>query len=324
MRKILVTGGAGYIGSHACKELSRAGYLPVSFDNLSNGHKKAVKWGPLIIGNINNSNQLNKVFTKYKPLAVMHFAGCISVGESEIRPSKYYKNNVKGTLSLLNVMKKFSVKYMVYSSSGAVYGKTKKNPIKETAIKKPTNPYGWSKLISEKMILRFSDICGIKFAILRYFNASGADKLLDIGECHKPETHLIPLVLKAALKKNNSIKIFGNNYKTKDGTCIRDYIHVSDLAKAHVLSLNKIIKDKKSFHLNLGTGKGYSVKEIIDLAKKITNKEIKVNIFPRRKGDIPEMIADSKKAKRILNWKIKNSDIKTILETAWNWHKKQI
>jgi UDP-glucose 4-epimerase len=319
---ILIVGGAGYIGSHLNKEISKKGYKTIVFDNLSYGHEKFVKWGIFERGDLGDIEDIRKVFKKYRIEAVMHFAAFTYVGESVEDPQKYYMNNVKNTLNLLQVMLEENVKYFVFSSTCATYGNPARIPITENHPQNPINPYGKSKLIVEEILKDYSDAYGLEYASLRYFNAAGADPDCEIGEMHDPETHLIPLVLDAASSKREDIKIFGTDYDTPDGTCIRDYIHVTDLADAHILALEYLQKGGKSDFFNLGNGNGFSVKEVIETARKITGKPIKEVEVERRPGDPPILIGSSKKAMEILKWKPKYYDLSRIIETAWKWHKK--
>lgn len=319
MKTILVTGGAGYIGSHTSHELVKQGYNVVVFDNLEKGHKEFVPKGAVFyLGNLSDTSILEKVFTENKIDAVIHFAAYALVGESMSNPLKYLHNNVANAINLLNTMNKFNVKNIVFSSTCAVYGVPKKIPLDENHPKNPVNYYGLSKLMFEQA-LEASKAQGINYVALRYFNAAGA--AFGIGEKHNPETHLIPLVLEAALGKRDNIKILGTDYPTKDGTCIRDYIHVLDLASAHILAL-KFTEKGKSGVYNLGTGKGHSVKEIITFCKEITKKQIKTVNGKRREGDPPELVASSLKIQKELNWK-PQYDIRDIIKSAWDWHKNQ-
>ena len=318
---VIVTGGAGYIGSHVCKMLYGFGYIPVVYDNLIYGHKDFVKWGPFEFGDILDSGRLSEVFEKYKPDAVFHFAAFAYVGESTINPAKYYQNNLVGTLSLLNAMLKANVMLIVFSSSCATFGIPKVIPINEYSDQNPINPYGRSKFFIEKILKEYDSAYGIKSIILRYFNAAGADPDGEIGEDHKPEYHLIPLILDGALDKKKEIIIFGDDYKTFDGTCIRDYIHVNDLARAHVLSLEYLMSEKKSNTFNLGLGYGFSVKQILCSAENISGQSINIKIGSRRDGDPPILIADSKKAQMELGWHAKYDEIDEIILHAWNWHR---
>lgn len=320
MKNILVTGGAGYIGSHTCKALSKAGYAPITFDNLSTGNEHAVKWGPLEIGDIRDTEKLSAAFKKYKPEAVIHFASKIVVSESVKEPEVYYDNNVNGTGSLLKVLQTQSVNKIILSSTAAVYGYPETNPIEETHPLKPINPYGETKLKCELLLEDFRDKHGINYVALRYFNAAGADPDGDIGEEHEPESHLIPLILKAA-KNNTEVSIFGNDYDTPDGTCIRDYTHVIDLANAHIKALEYLFNNKQSRIFNLGTGRGYSVREVLDTVREVTAKELKELICERRPGDPDRLVAQSGLALKTLGWQAKLSDIENIIKTAWQWHK---
>jgi len=322
-KNVLVTGGAGYIGSHACKALRQAGYLPIAFDNLSYGHSDLVQWGPFEEGDINDSKRLDVVMEKYQPAAVLHFAGFTYVGESVIMPEKYYRNNVVGSLTLLEAMTRHRISKMVFSSTCATYGVPLSVPLSEEHTQNPVNPYGQSKLTIEKMLRDFDIAYGIKNISLRYFNAAGADPEGATGEDHTPETHLIPLILDAALGIRPQITIYGSDYATPDGTCIRDYIHVADLAEAHLLALNKLESDSISAAYNLGTGTGCSVQEVIDAAREITGKKIAIETGPRRPGDPDRLVSESRKAMEELGWKPQYGDIKTILRHAWKWHLKR-
>ena len=321
MKTILVTGGAGYIGSHTCKALAQSGYTPITYDNLSSGHEHAVKWGPLEIADIRDRESLSAVFKKYLPEAVIHFASKIVVSESVREPESYFDNNVNGTASLLEVMARNAVNTIVFSSTAAVYGYPETNPIPETHSLLPINPYGETKLKCETLLEEFRVAHDINYIALRYFNAAGADPDGDIGEEHEPETHLIPLILKA-IKDDTTFSIFGDDYDTPDGTCIRDYIHVCDLASAHVKALEYLIKNKQSEKLNLGTGKGFSVREVLDIVKEITSKEINEVISKRRDGDPDKLVAKSECASQLLGWRAEFSDLQYIIKTAWQWHNK--
>lgn len=336
---ILVTGGAGYIGSHVNKKLHKEGYDTVVLDNLSNGYEDSVKWGEFVECDLANLKELDSVFKKFDIEGVMHFAGYISVRESVEFPAKYYKNNYKNTLGLLKTMKNNSVNKFIFSSTAAVYGNPKKTPITEDHPLNPINPYGKSKLMVELTLERESKLNSseFKYSALRYFNASGADADSEIGERHDPETHLIPLILEVANGKRDSIAIFGDDYDTPDGTCIRDYIHVTDLAQAHIKAFEYLDNDEyldtdkylgndnntANNVFNLGNGNGFSVKEVVDVCENIIGAEIKREILPRRDGDPAILIADSKRAKDILKWNPEFSDLEKIVETAWNWHEKQ-
>jgi UDP-glucose-4-epimerase GalE len=319
---VLVTGGAGYIGSHTSKELDRAGYNVVVYDNLSRGHRWAVRWGPLVEGDLHNEERFKRVLNEHRIEAVLHFAALSAVGESMQVPEVYFHNNVGGTLSLLNAMRAAGVRRIVFSSTAAVYGVPEIIPIEETCPTVPLNPYGDSKLMVEK-ILKWEGVChGLKWAALRYFNAAGADTEGETGEDHHPETHLIPSLLQAAQGTRDACPIFGSDYPTPDGTCIRDYIHVTDLADAHVKALRYLESGGESSTLNLGTGDGYSVREILTAAEKAVGRPIPVVHQPRRPGDPPRLIAASGRAQQVLGWRPTRSSIENILGTAWAWQEK--
>ncbi len=316
---ILVTGGAGYIGSHTAKALSRAGYRVVVYDNLSRGHRWAVRWGPLEEGELLDTEHLRKVMVTERVEAVLHFAALAEVGESMRAPETYFHNNVSGSLSLLDAMRAAGVKRIVFSSTCALYGIPEKVPITEDTPKAPLSPYGDSKLMVEKL-LHWEGIChGLQWMALRYFNAAGADAEGESGESHSPETHLIPSLLDAALGRRPACPIFGGDYPTPDGTCIRDYIHVTDLADAHLLALRHLQEGKPSMVLNLGTGDGYSVNQILAAAEKISGKPIPIERQGRRPGDPPRLVAAPQKAFEQFNWKPVHSSIENIIETAWKW-----
>ncbi len=319
MKTVLVTGGAGYIGSHACKALALQGYLPITYDNLIYGHEWAVKWGPFEKGDINDRSRLDEVFNKYKPDAVMHFAAYAYVGESVVHPAKYYRNNVAGSLTLLEAMKDHLVDKFIFSSSCATYGTPIKLPIPEDHEQKPINPYGRTKLTVEQIMADFAQAYGLHHISLRYFNAAGADPDAEIGEDHNPETHLIPLVLKVAAGEMPHIVIYGDDYDTQDGTCIRDFIHVSDLAQAHILALMKLEKGCINTAYNLGNGLGFSVKDVIETARKVTQKEITVKVGMRRPGDPPCLVGAAQKAVAELQWSPRYPSLSSIIETAWKW-----
>lgn len=322
---ILVTGGAGYIGSHAVLALQQQGYRVVILDNLVYGHLELAKTleAEFIEGDINNYDLLCEIFRTRDISAVVHFAAYAYVGESYTSPGKYYRNNVVGTLTLLEAMRDCDIKKIVFSSTCATYGTPDTVPITESESQHPINPYGMTKLTVERILHDFDNAHGIKSVVFRYFNAAGADPEGRLGEDHNPETHLIPLVLLTALGKRDAISIFGTDYPTADGTCIRDYIHVTDLADAHVLGLEYLLKGKDSDVFNLGNGNGFSVKEVIDAAKAVTRKEIAVIESDRRPGDPPALVGSSEKAKSVLGWQPQYSDIKQILEHAWQWHQKR-
>lgn len=318
---VLVTGGAGYIGSHTVAELIEKNEEVIVVDNLEKGHKGAVLGGKLIVGDLRDKEFLEKLFSENDIEAVIHFAAYIEVGESVANPLKFYNNNVIATLNLLTAMKDAGVNKIVFSSTAAIYGEPESVPIVETDKTFPTNPYGDTKLAVEKALKWADNAYGMKHVVLRYFNASGAHKSGNIGEDHSPESHLIPLIIQAALGKRESIKIFGNDYKTPDGTCVRDYIHVSDLANAHFLALQRLRKGEESQIYNLGNGKGFSVKEVIDVVRKVTGRPIKAEDSPRRPGDPAILVASSEKIKKELGWKPGMDDLETIVSTAWEWHK---
>jgi len=319
---ILVTGGAGYIGSHTVAELLEISENVVIVDNLEKGHKDAVLGGKLCCGDLRDGEFLDKVFKENDIEAVIHFAAYSLVGESTGDPLKYYNNNVVSTLKLLTKMKEYGVKKIVFSSTAATYGEPEVVPILESSRTFPTNPYGETKLAVEKALKWADSAYGIKYVSLRYFNAAGAHISGKIGEDHNPESHLIPLVLQVALGKRDNITIFGQDYETYDGTCIRDYIHVTDLAQAHILALKHLKNSGESSIYNLGNGKGFSVKEVINIANEVTGQKIKTVVGDRRAGDPAILVASSDKIKSHLNWQPKHNDLKTIIETAWNWHKK--
>jgi UDP-arabinose 4-epimerase len=319
---VLVTGGAGYIGSHACKALAKAGYTPIAYDNLVYGHEYAVKWGPFEKGDILDRARLDEVIEQYQPSAIMHFAAYAYVGESVEHPGKYYRNNVTGSLTLLEAMLDHGINNFIFSSTCATYGVPHQVPITEDHSQAPINPYGHSKVMIEQMLKDYDVAHGLKSVSLRYFNAAGADPEGDTGEDHDPETHLIPLVLDAAAGKRPSITIFGDDYNTPDGTCIRDYIHVTDLADAHVKALKYLEQGGATTQYNLGNGKGFSVKEVIDTASQITGKDIPVELGKRRPGDPAELVGDAMRISKELGWSPEYADLDTIIDTAWKWHQK--
>jgi UDP-glucose-4-epimerase GalE len=322
MSKVLVTGGAGYIGSHTTKELLKQGFEVVVFDNLSSGNKEFVLGGGLIVGDLMDKAAIRNVFKSGDIAAVLHFASLIQVGESYVDPRKYYAQNLISSLNLLDVMLEAGVKSLIFSSSAAVYGTPRQIPIPEEHPLLPINPYGQTKFFVEKILQDYDRAYGLKFISLRYFNAAGADPDGTLGEMHNPETHLIPNILSAVRGKKDYLDIYGTNFPTPDGTAIRDYIHVTDLAAAHVLALQKLLSSSMSESINLGTNKGYSVREIIAKAEKITGKKVPTEQKPRREGDVPVLLASKEKAERLLGWKLRYSKIETIIETAWGWHKK--
>ena len=317
---ILVCGGAGYIGSHINKELHRQGYDTIVFDNLVYGHPEAVKWGRFVHGDLSHAEEIDSVFSENRIDAVFHFAAYAYVGESVQEPEKYYFNNVAATLNLLKTMRKHGCNRIIFSSTCATYGEPERVPITEDMPQRPINPYGASKLMVEQIFRDYEKAYGLRFAVLRYFNAAGADPEGEIGESHNPETHLIPLVLDAAAGKRPDIKIFGTDYDTPDGSCIRDYIHVSDLADAHLLALRYLNQGGNSDFFNLGNERGTSVREVIQSVKKITGKSFTVTQAGRRPGDPAVLVGSSEKARRVLGWKPRYPEIDDIVRHAWNWH----
>lgn len=319
---LLVTGGAGYIGSHIVKELLKTEHQVVVIDNLEKGNRESILGGKFIHGDLNDKKLLDKVMKEEEIEGVIHLAAYSLVGESMENPGKYYFNNVTNGINLLEAMVDNNVKYIVFSSTAAVYGEPEEIPITEEHPTSPTNTYGDSKLFFEKILSRYEEIHGIKYISLRYFNAAGADPLARIGEMHDPETHLIPIVIQKVLGQRDRLYIFGDDYPTKDGSCIRDYIHVDDLAQAHILAINYLANGMPSNIFNLGNGEGYSVKEVIKTTGKVIGKEIKAEVGQRRPGDPAILVASSKKIKRELGWEPRYPELETIIETAWNWHKK--
>src|SRR5437763_7476144 len=318
--RILVTGGAGYVGSHCLRRLLAAGHECVVYDNLCRGHREAVPPGLPVEGDLTDEAKLTALLRDRKIDAVMHFAALALVGESVEKPELYYRNNVVGSSHLLEAMRQAGVHKIVFSSTTATYGTPEKMPIAETTPQQPINPYGFSKLVVERMLDDYAAAHGFGFAALRYFNAAGASADGAIGEDHTPETHLIPIVLQVALGPRPSIGIFGDDYPTSDGTCIRDYVHVDDLAAAHLAALERL-QSGKSIKVNLGTGRGYSVREVIDACRRITGHPIPAVTAPRRPGDPPELVADSRLARQLLQWTPQYTTIESIVETAWRWHK---
>lgn len=318
---ILVTGGAGYIGSHTVKALVADGQRVIVIDNLSRGHRAAVPENvPLYVVDIHDIDRVQSILEENQIDAVMHFAAHSQVGESMENPTIYYDNNVVGSYSLLEAVRRAGVKYFVFSSTAAVYGEPEKTPITEDMPYQPTNVYGQTKLMIETMLAQFSRAYGLRYVALRYFNAAGADGSGTIGEDHTPETHLIPLILQTALGQRQSIKIFGTDYSTPDGTCIRDYVHVTDLADAHVRVLKYLAKGGESQYFNLGSQNGFSVREMIEAAKKVTGRDFKVEEAPRRAGDPAVLIAGSEKIRRVTGWQPTHSSVEQIIADAWNWH----
>jgi UDP-glucose 4-epimerase len=320
---ILIVGGAGYIGAHINKQLNINGYDTIIFDNLSHGHQDFVKWGTFEGGDLGNIEEIREIFKKYPITAVLHFAAFTYVGESVENPEKYYRNNVCNTLNLLQVMREFEVNKLVFSSTCATYGDPVEIPITENHPQNPISPYGRGKLMVENIMADYSRAYNLKYVSLRYFNAAGADPESEIGELHDPETHLIPLILDAASGKKKNIKIFGTNYSTPDGTCVRDYIHVTDLADAHLKALKYLENGGESDYFNLGNGNGFSVREVIEMARKVTGKNIIAVEDSRRPGDPPVLVGSSDKIRKILKWNPEYDDLYQIILTAWMWHEKK-
>lgn len=318
--KVLVTGGAGYIGSHTCKALARQGHDVVVYDNLSTGHRNLIRWGAFEYGDIRDAVRLSAVLRHHKPDGCIHFASSIAVGESVIDPGKYYDNNVIGSLRIMECLRDTGCNNLVVSGTAAVYGLPESVPIGEDTTLNPINPYGRTKLIMEWMLQDFAIAHNLRWASLRYFNAAGGDPEGHTGERHDPETHLIPNVLRAIDGDIPALRLFGDDYDTPDGTCIRDYIHVSDLAAAHVLALEYLWAGKPPIAMNLGTGLGISVREILDAAHKVTGRAVPHSVEGRRAGDPARLVADSSLAQKMLGWNMQYSDINTILDTAWQWH----
>lgn len=319
MKSVLVTGGAGYIGSHICKLFASCGYLPIAFDNFITGSKSSIKFGPFFEGDICNYKDLENVFDKYKPEAVIHMAASIAVAESVDNPRKYYQNNSFGGFNLLNFLIDKGIKHIVYSSTAAVYGVPDKELIDENEDKKPINPYGKSKLFLEDILEDYAYSYGLKFVSLRYFNVAGADPEGQIGSTNKAPKNLIPILMDVQIGKKPFLEIYGNDYPTIDGTGLRDYIHVTDLARAHLLALNYLIKNGENNKFNLGSGKGATVKQVVDMVEQVTKKPVTLKYLPRRAGDPAALIADISRAKKILGWQPEISDLKTIIQTAWQW-----
>jgi UDP-glucose 4-epimerase len=317
--RILVTGGAGYVGSHCLRRLLAAGHEAVVYDNLYQGHAAAVPPGLLVQGDLADQTKLTALLKERRIDAAMHFAALALVGESVQKPELYYRNNVLGSFHLLEALREAGVRKIVFSSTTATYGTPEKMPIAETTPQQPINPYGFSKLVVERMLDDFAAAHGFGFAALRYFNAAGAAADGSIGEDHTPESHLIPIVLQVALGQRPSISIFGDDYPTPDGTCVRDYVHVDDLAAAHLAALERL-QPGKAIKVNLGTGRGYSVTEVIEACRKITGHPIPAVMAPRRAGDPPELIADARLARQLLDWTPRYTTIESIVETAWRWH----
>jgi UDP-arabinose 4-epimerase len=321
---VLVTGGAGYIGSHACKALAAAGHTPVTLDNFVYGHHWAVKWGPLVEGDLADRKLLRKTLREHRIDAVMHFAAFASVGESMQDPGKYFRNNVRNTINLLDAMVEEGVKHIVFSSTCATYGMPESGSIAEDHPQRPVNPYGESKLFVERALHWYGAAHGIRSAVLRYFNAAGADPDGEIGEVHDPETHLIPLVIEAALGQRSEVQIFGTDYLTADGSAVRDYVHVTDLAAAHVKAIDSITQGTESFAVNLGTGQGHSVREVIEMVERVSGRTVNARECERRPGDPPALVAKPGLALELLDWTPCYSELETIVATALQWHQSQL
>ncbi|MGK9164853.1 UDP-glucose 4-epimerase GalE [Inquilinus limosus] len=319
---VLVTGGAGYIGSHACKALAAAGFVPVTVDNLSRGHRGFVQWGPLEEADIGDGAALDRIMARHKPVAILHFAALTYVGESVSEPALYYRNNVSGSLSLLEAARRHGIGTVVFSSTCATYGPPERIPIAEDTPQHPIHPYGASKLMIERMLADFAAAYGLRWAALRYFNACGADPDGQIGEAHDPETHLIPLVLMAAAGHRPHIEILGDDYPTPDGTCIRDYIHVADLADAHVRALRYLLAGGPSRAFNLGTGTGHTVREVIAAVERVTGRPVPVRLSPPRPGDSPTLVADPSLAASALGFRPRFG-LEESIRTAWHWYQRQ-
>ena len=317
---VLVTGGAGYIGSHACKALASAGYTPVTLDSLVYGHRRAVRWGPFVQGDLADGPLVRRVLREHRIQAVLHFAGYAYVGESMLAPGKYFQNNFSNSVTLLDAMCDEAVDCIVFSSTCATYGIPQTIPIDEDHPQLPVNPYGESKLFVERMLHRFSEAHGVRYAALRYFNAAGADADGEIGEDHEPETHLIPLAIDAAQGRRPDVSVFGTDYPTPDGTAVRDYIHVTDLALAHVQALQRLLAGDRCLRVNLGTGQGHSVREVVRMVEAVGGRPVPIQEAPRRAGDPPELVAASARAREVLGWSPQHSDLRNIIATAWRWH----
>jgi UDP-glucose 4-epimerase len=319
MGNILVAGGAGYIGAHTCLDLFNKGFTPIVYDNLSNGHAEFVKWGPLEIGDIRDRDKLDEVLRKYKPLAIMHFAAAIEVGESVRDPGSYYDNNVAGTIALLRSAQAAGIDKIVFSSTCATYGIPSSLPMNETHAQSPINPYGRSKLIVEQILKDLDFYQGMRSFILRYFNAAGADPEGRIGEWHSPETHAIPIAIETALGRRPHFQVLGTDYDTRDGSCVRDFVHVLDLADAHTRAVEHLLNDGSSHALNLGTGHGTTVKELLETVQRVVGREFVIKYGPRREGDSPALVADNTLARQTIGW-FPRHDLPSIIGTAWNWH----
>lgn len=321
-KSVLVTGGAGYIGSHTCKALAAAGYTPVAIDDLSTGNRSFVQWGPFERVDVNDAAAMDAICARSRPQAILHFAGLIAAGESVVEPARYYRSNLDGLLSVVECCRRNRIRSLIFSSSAAVYGEPLYVPIDESHPTAPVNPYGHTKLIGERIIADSAGAYDFKAASLRYFNASGADPDGELGEAHALETHLVPLALRAAFDRSFVLPIFGDDYPTADGTAIRDYVHVSDIARAHVLALQSIETHRQNLVLNIGTGRGFSVREIIDTVSRITGRAVKTRSHTRRPGDPAALVADPKRSREILNWTPTLSNLDSIVSTACSWYQK--
>ncbi len=321
MATVLVTGGAGYVGAHACKALAAAGHTPVTFDNFETGWRAAVRYGPLVEGDIRDAAGLDRAFAEHRPAAVMHFAALSTVGESVRDPARYWRTNLCGSLTLFEAMARHGVGALVFSSTCATYGEPSGEVLAETDRQAPINPYGRSKLAVERLIGDMGAAHGLRAVLFRYFNAAGADPECEIGEHHLPETHLIPLVLDAVAGRRGAITVFGTDYPTPDGTCIRDYIHVTDLAEAHVAGLAHLLGGGESLALNLGSGSGHSVRAVIETAARVTGLPVPAEDGPRRPGDPPRLVSGSALARERLGWQPRRSDLATMIADAWAWHR---
>lgn len=321
-RTVLVTGGAGYVGSHTCKALAAAGWSPVVYDNLCRGHASAVKWGPLEQGDLHDTDRLRTVIELHRPVAVLHFAAFAYVGESVTEPGLYYHNNVGGSVALLEVMRHTGLDAIIFSSSCATYGAAKSDLILETDLQTPINPYGMSKLVVERILADWERAHGLRSFILRYFNAAGCDLDGEIGESHDPEPHLIPRIIKTALGTLGSVDILGDDYPTPDGTCVRDFVHVADLARAHVLALDKLVAGRTSDTVNLGNEIGYSVREVISLVEQISGRPVRTLVRPRRPGDPPKLVASASRAREVLGWTPLHG-LNAMIETALDWERRR-
>ncbi len=322
-QQVLVVGGAGYIGTHMVKDLLRAGYSVVILDNLSKGHRELIPGGVFVEGDLGDSALLDRLFTAHDISAVMHFAAFSLVGESVQEPLAYYRNNVARTVELLDAMRRHDITRFIFSSTAAVYGEPVTTPIKEDHPQQPTNPYGAGKLAVERMLADCAAAYGLRYIALRYFNAAGADAEGGLGERHEPESHLIPLVLQTATGERDAIQIYGEDYPTPDGTCLRDYVHVSDLAQAHLLALESLLGEGANAIYNLGNSKGYSVREVIDIARRITGKPISTRSAARRPGDPAVLVADSSKIRKALGWQPRYEQLEAIIASAWDWHQRE-